>query len=137
MQLLAQKLLVMLAALTVLIAGVTCTSAGCLLPLASAKVGVAKMSCCTGHRAAAGHSGGDSKREKPHHCPVCDQPLVGTSIQKVTHISAPQIAPIFIAPSFSLSCSPILAPTAVAALTGASPPTSPPTLVHLHCALLI
>jgi hypothetical protein len=127
----------LISAFAVLVVSVTCTQAGCLLSVATAKASVpSAMPCCREHSSAPGDSQKDS-HDRSKRCPTCDQTLTNDgAMQKAPAISASHIAPLFmvplidsLGPSAPGVCHPISTP-------GAAPPVSPPTLINLHCALL-
>ena len=130
----------LIAAMGILTVSATCSSAGCLIPMLTSPSHAPRMACCAspGEAGENGPVPDHSRDKKPSHCPVCDQPLFnGGSIDKTTHLPAANAAALFV----SLPLDPaIFDPTGghlFPRLPGTSPPIGPPTLLHLHCALII
>jgi hypothetical protein len=124
-------------AIAVLLVSATCTSAGCLLQfdLAREAGGNQPPPCCLAH---ANHAGDPSPGHHDGHCPLCRNSVL---IGKAVDHAHPNFA-------HSLLCSAIFSvvtpgqaavPQAelVANRSATSPTNGPPTLLALHCALLV
>ena len=128
-----------LAAFAVFVVSTTCTSAGCLLPFLpmmtiKAESGTPKrMACCSRHSRSNPQA---SREHKPGHCPTCDEPLYSASlnVHQIGGIVALDHAVMFFALAHVAPPS-IVMPISVRPI--ANPAVGPPTLVQLHCALLI
>jgi len=141
MPLLDRRFPAVMAAVAVLVVAATCSPAGCLLPgeLVYTTAGPQK-SCCAAH--AHNMDQGDlppnSGDRKSHSCPTCDQTLIsGKSIDKgISQVSSLWFAGPF---DFSLPNVEVLPPSQISfrLSNDLPPPSAPPTLLALCCALLI
>jgi hypothetical protein len=126
-----RKLCSLAAALAVLVVSVTCSSAGCLLPLVSSQQQQPGRSCCR-------HEQHDQAPSNPtDRCPLCQNSiLINNSVEKSSTVLQPHVlCPLYLAadlhPIAILPQSPV-----AAGVLDASPPAQPATLLGLHCALL-
>jgi hypothetical protein len=122
-----------LAALAVFAVSVTCTSAGCLLPAIEPN-GPSLKPCCAGDSRPDPHPSHDNA---PKHCPVCNQPILNGSGDIHNTGAAPfsQLVVGFVLPGLDRQAS--LPATASAVVAAFPPAVGPPTLLQLHCALLM
>jgi hypothetical protein len=134
-----RQVLFCLTAFAVFVVGATCTSAGCLLMpvMAPSSATGAEKSCCAMHR----HSqspGAPSPEQSPGTCPACNQTLFsGDSLVKASLQLQANLLHAALPPALAaIAPSPVSSPTFLAAFEN-PPPTDPPSLLSLHCSLVI
>jgi len=125
-------------ALAVFLVSATCTSAGCLLQLPGTKT-ASHASCCADLSRSADGQGHHSDKPTKKSCPICGQPLfpASTVSNGTAQVSLFIIASPMVAMNTALA---VIAPQTQAFhsyASGLPPPTDPPTLIALHCSLLI
>ena len=132
----SRKFFALMTTFAVFVVGVTCTQAGCLIPqILSSSKGVALKPCCE-------HTGtkpGQEKQLPGRSCPACESPLFSGdgSVQKVTYLSTLFVA-IPVTSSLSLLSFAIDPGLGRFRLRWERPPElAPPSLLSLHCALLV
>jgi hypothetical protein len=126
------KTLAMLSAVVVLFVSSTCTAAGC--ALGGEAPGIAAQSpCCQQHRDKSPAPAEDGR------CPLCQGGyVVAKAVEKsLPHQGNPALLPAFLTPDFSLVTFAHTPAFFEQAPIEASSFASPPTLIALHCSLLI